>query len=175
MADNVQLNTGVGGAIAAADEIAGVQYQRVKIIHGIDGVNDGDIARANPLPVDIHGLVAPKAMLATSVSLAAGANVDLDSDQIASGKTGKLLMLLVCASVPFKTVLHTVSDGVPGTPRATFFGLAGRNALLPIPSKHLYQIAHSGAAGFDGFRAVITNLDPTQAADVYANFAYDEV
>ena len=175
MADNVQLNTGVGGAIAAADEIAGVQYQRVKIIHGIDGVNDGDVARVNPLPVDVHALVAPKAVLATSVGLAAGASIDLDSDQIASGKTGKLLMLLVCASVPCKAVLQTVTNGVPSAPRATFFGLAGRNAMLPIPSKHLYQIAHSGIAGFDGFRVTVTNLDNSNAADVYANFAYDEV
>ena len=175
MADNVQLNVGTGGSIAAADEISGVQYQRAKLIHGIDGVNDGDVARANPFPVDIHSLVAPKAVLATSVGLAAGASVDLDSDQIASGKTGKLLMLLVCASVPCKTVLHTVTDGVPSAPKATFFGLAGRNATLPIPSKHLYQVAHSGVAGFDGFRVTVTNLDNSNAADVYVNFAYDEV
>jgi hypothetical protein len=51
MADNVTLNPGIGGAVIAADEIAGAKYQRVKLIHGDDGVNDGDISATNPLPV----------------------------------------------------------------------------------------------------------------------------
>jgi hypothetical protein len=52
VADNVELNAGTGGAIAAADEIsAGVYAQRVKLILGADGVNDGDVASGNPLPV----------------------------------------------------------------------------------------------------------------------------
>ncbi len=51
MSDNVTLNPGIGGAVIAADEIAGTKYQRVKLIHGDDGVNDGDISSTNPLPV----------------------------------------------------------------------------------------------------------------------------
>lgn len=52
MADNVAITPGSGGTIAS-DEIAGAQYQRVKLISGADGVNNGDIASGNPLPVDI--------------------------------------------------------------------------------------------------------------------------
>ena len=51
MADNVELNPGAGGSIVAADDIGGVAYQRVKLIHGADGTNDGDVSRANPMPV----------------------------------------------------------------------------------------------------------------------------
>lgn len=51
MADNVQLNTGTGGSIIASDDIGGFQHQRIKLIHGIDGTNDGDVSRSNPLPV----------------------------------------------------------------------------------------------------------------------------
>lgn len=51
MADNVQLNAGAGGSIIAADDIGGVSYQRVKVVHGADGVNDGDVSGTNPLPV----------------------------------------------------------------------------------------------------------------------------
>lgn len=56
MADNIQLNTGTGGDIAAADDIAGAKYQRVKLIHGADGVNDGDVSNANPYPVKVQSL-----------------------------------------------------------------------------------------------------------------------
>jgi hypothetical protein len=51
MADNVQLNPGAGGSVIAADDIGGVAYQRVKVVHGADGTNDGDVSRVNPLPV----------------------------------------------------------------------------------------------------------------------------
>jgi hypothetical protein len=50
MADNLALTPG-SGAVGAADDIgAGVLAQRIKIIHGVDGVNDGDVASTNPLP-----------------------------------------------------------------------------------------------------------------------------
>lgn len=51
MSDNTQLNPGVGGDIAAADDIDGIKYQRVKLTLGADGVNDGDLSANNPLPV----------------------------------------------------------------------------------------------------------------------------
>lgn len=51
MADNVILNPGVGGAVIASDEVAGAQYQRVKLTLGADGVDNGDLALANPMPV----------------------------------------------------------------------------------------------------------------------------
>lgn len=54
MADNVVLNPGVGGATAAADDIGGVMFPRLKLIHGADGVNDGDVAKTNPLPTALY-------------------------------------------------------------------------------------------------------------------------
>ena len=51
MSDNTQLNPGVGGDIAAADDIDGIKFQRVKLTLGTDGVNDGDLSAANPMPV----------------------------------------------------------------------------------------------------------------------------
>ncbi len=55
MADDITLNTGSGGDTVGADEIAGVKYQRVKLIHGANGVNAGDVSDANPLPIDDAG------------------------------------------------------------------------------------------------------------------------
>lgn len=51
MADNTTLNIGSGGDVIANDDIGGVKHQRMKLIHGVDGTNDGDVARTNPLPV----------------------------------------------------------------------------------------------------------------------------
>lgn len=60
--DNTTLNAGTGGDVIATDDIAGVKYQRVKIVQGADGVNDGDISSSNPLPIDgtvtVSGTVA---------------------------------------------------------------------------------------------------------------------
>ncbi len=49
MADEVQLNAGSGGDKIAADEIAGLKHQRVKIQHGGDGAAT-DVSTASPLP-----------------------------------------------------------------------------------------------------------------------------
>ena len=55
MADNTTLNTGSGGDVIASDDIGGIKFQRVKLVEGPDGVNDGDISAANPLPVTPNG------------------------------------------------------------------------------------------------------------------------
>lgn len=52
MADNTRLpipNT--SGDEIAADDIGGVKFQRIKMIVGDDGVNDGDVSSSNPLPI----------------------------------------------------------------------------------------------------------------------------
>lgn len=54
MADNTTLNSGAGGDVIASDDISSVKYQRIKLIHGADGTNDGDVARTNPLPVGTY-------------------------------------------------------------------------------------------------------------------------
>lgn len=51
MADNVTLGTMSGGDNVAADDIGGIKFQRVKLIYGADGVNSGDVATTNGIPV----------------------------------------------------------------------------------------------------------------------------
>jgi hypothetical protein len=58
MADNTTLNAGTGGDVIASDDIGGVKFQRIKLIHGADGSNAGDVAAANPLPVAPSGAAA---------------------------------------------------------------------------------------------------------------------
>lgn len=51
MVDNVTVNEALSGKTIATDDVAGVQYQRMKLTLGADGVNDGDVHALNPLPV----------------------------------------------------------------------------------------------------------------------------
>lgn len=58
MSDNYVANSGSGGSTFGSDDISSVQYPRIKLIHGADGTNDGDVSSANPLPVNATGSVA---------------------------------------------------------------------------------------------------------------------
>ncbi len=52
MADNTILPLGTeDGDTYASDDIGGIKFQRVKLVHGANGTNDGDVASANPLPI----------------------------------------------------------------------------------------------------------------------------
>ena len=51
MADNSTLPA--TGDVVAADEISGVKFQRMKLVHGDDGVNAGDVSLTNPYPITL--------------------------------------------------------------------------------------------------------------------------
>jgi len=51
MADNIVL-PGTGSSVAT-DDIGGNQFQRMKLTLGADGVNDGDVSSANPMPATV--------------------------------------------------------------------------------------------------------------------------
>jgi hypothetical protein len=58
MADNVELNAGTGGAIAATDDVVGVHYQRVKLVDGTLGSTDAIAGDAtNGLDVDVTRII----------------------------------------------------------------------------------------------------------------------
>lgn len=50
MADNVDITAGAGTTIRT-DDVGGVQYPASKLVVGADGVDDGFVSTANPLPV----------------------------------------------------------------------------------------------------------------------------
>jgi hypothetical protein len=54
MPDNVGYTPGSGASIAA-DDIGGNLFQRVKLVHGADGINAGDVSGSNGLPVEPIG------------------------------------------------------------------------------------------------------------------------
>ena len=54
MDDDITLNSGSGGDTLAADEIGSRKFQRIKLITGADGTNNGDISLSNPFPVTLR-------------------------------------------------------------------------------------------------------------------------
>jgi hypothetical protein len=92
MADNVGYTPGTG-ALVAADEIAGVLHQRVKIGVGADG-SAVDVSTANPMPITAPSAIpisTPSAIDVTVGNFPATQNVNIvggSSGNAAAGTTG---------------------------------------------------------------------------------------
>lgn len=96
-----------GGDTCAADEIAGVKFQRMKLIYGADGVNDGDVSTANPYPI-------------TVISISAGdnniGNVDIASSALPTGaSTAALQTTGNTALDAIKTAVEVIDNAISGT------------------------------------------------------------
>lgn len=110
MVDNVAITPGTGATVAA-DDITSVLYQRIKLIQGADGVNDGDTSDANPFPVKGTGIVH----LTNTPTITAGAYT---TGMVVGGKislTGAARVnagsgLIQSASVSVKTALTAPYD-----------------------------------------------------------------
>lgn len=109
MADDVLLNSGSGGDTIGADEISTIKYQRIKLISGIDGVNDGDIATTNPLPViQLHK--NPQYKFLTGVSPAGASKVHFDLFNATS--SGKIMKIISVKAIKDGSVAVTGVVGV---------------------------------------------------------------
>jgi hypothetical protein len=111
----------------------------------------------------------PVASALTSAAVAAGASATLDTADI-PGKKGRAVH--ATASVPFKGVISTVANGV-ATVVAVVFGAAGELVQWTPPHRDFFTVA-GATAGQDGLRIVMTNLDTSEAADVYATIFYSD-
>jgi hypothetical protein len=69
LADNFTANSGSGGSTFGADDVSAVLYPRIKLVHGADGTNDGDISTANPLPVRVLPVAADGCTIHRSIDL----------------------------------------------------------------------------------------------------------
>lgn len=172
MADNFAAGT----YTFSAEEISGILHERVKIEWGAENsaiqVEDLEGAR---LPVKVGSFTSSPQRNAVSVlSLAAGGSSNLDSNQISVNKTGQLMGISLCSSVFVKGNLRTVLNGAESGVLHVFFSCPGLSFLERFPDKRFITQVYSATSGFDGFRVQVINLDPSQAADVYVTFFYDE-
>ena len=53
MSNNTIINAGSGGDTIATEDIGAVKFQLMKLVHGIAGVNSGDVSTINGLPVNL--------------------------------------------------------------------------------------------------------------------------
>lgn len=107
----------------------------------------------------------------TSASIAAGATDNHDTADL-GGNTRKLTKVVIGASVALKGEIQSVING-SGTTIGVIFSPAGGTAEWEPPHRDYASVAFSANAGFDGFRVIRTNLDASEAADVYSNLMYE--
>lgn len=141
-----------------------------------------EVRNTDPTAVD-HGLVVrqagPDSIQIThdsSASVAAGGTGDIDTAQINSSLTAKLMQVVCAGTVAWKAELKTVTNAVESSTLHTWFGGPGIGSgdFVPV-TKEAFTVAQDAGAGLDAFRVTMTNLDTSEAADLYATFIYDEV
>lgn len=116
MADNTTLPVGAGGDTIADEDIAGVKYQKIKLIDATAGSITPIGTAANPLQVTNTSLPLP-------TGAATGAKQDTGNTSVASidAKTPALGQQLAAASVP---VVLTAIQQAALTPPAAITGFA---------------------------------------------------
>lgn len=105
----------------------------------------------------------------TSAALAAGSSANLDTGDLISAATVRLSAVEVWSSVPIKILIYTIANGVASSDPVVVGGAAALEGWqYKAPHPDYFKLSNS--AGVDGYRAAITNLDPLNAADIYATF-----
>ena len=173
MADDIVLNSGAGGATIATDQIGTKHYQWVKIAFGADEAAN-KVTSIVPLPVAL-GVDSPQVTAGSVAAVAAGLTGDIDSAQITSGKTGKLVSIEFGSTVACKGELKTVLNNVESAVKLRLIRRPGETRPWVSPNWDFITQVESATAGFDGFRLTVTNLDTSEPADIYATYFYDEV
>lgn len=91
MADNIALHNDDATLVGtlATDDIGGIQYGRTKIVLGADGVNDGDVSSANPMPVKGTGTAGtPNAGVVTVQGIASMTALVVDGSGVTQPVSG---------------------------------------------------------------------------------------
>lgn len=149
-ADNTTLNTGVGGDVIASDDISSVKYQRTKTTLGADGVNDGDVAKGNPMPVQVintartelrfyavaaaAGTTGTETAITLTKSSGTGATTTGTSFVVTSGKRFKITQIILAtrgnatATIQTTTFNLRINTGGAVTTASTPIILAARCA-----------------------------------------------
>jgi len=172
----VTVDSELPAAAALADATANPTVPSVgSLLLGYNGTTWDRVRTANTgrLQVDVvtgggtDAPTNPTRQLVTSAGVAAGASANLDSNDLPSKY---LWQATFTASVPFKVVL-SLNDNGSLTSLDTIFGRAGETVTWKPPHRAFAQAPAAGA-GTQGWRAAMTNMDTSEAADVYATFMY---
>jgi hypothetical protein len=147
MADNIQITTGVG-ASAATDDIGSVHYQRVKIVTGSDGSNDGDVSASTPMPVRI----GEKSLLNVSGSATTSGSVLI----AASATTRIVVSAFVVQGESSGSVRASLCDTAASPRWRVHCQNQGDGLALAFPAGREWKLSSSGALVLDMTSACTT-------------------
>lgn len=108
----------------------------------------------------------------TTATVSAGSTDNHDTVDFGAA-TKKVSQIIMGASVPLKGELQYVDNAV-GTTLGVFFTPAGTSQSFKPPHRNFWSHTFTANAGFDGFRLIRTNLDASEAADVYSVIQYED-
>lgn len=128
MADNTQIQLATTGDTIATDDIGSVKYQRVKLIQGADGVNNGDVSSSAPLQVTVANTGANS----TAIKVDGSAVTQPISGTIAlSGTSGTNIAQVAGAAPGVTNPLFTrLTDGTTAVATATTAPGSSDNGLV---------------------------------------------
>lgn len=177
----VTVDTELPSAAALADATANPTVPAVGgFLMGYNGTTWDRVRTANTgrLQVDVVSgggsdtPTTPTNDYDTSASIAAGSTDNHDTADL-GGNTRKVAKVLFGASVPLKAELQVVENGsVTATLGVAFSPAGGIGELVPS-HRNYWSKAFSANAGLDCFRLARTNLDASEAADVYSTIQYE--
>jgi hypothetical protein len=180
-------NLGKAEDAAHADGDTGVMFLGVR--NDSNGTTfsgtDGDYT---PIAVDAQGNLqvdvlsgagadtptTPVVVEANTTDTAAGSTsgTTLQTSDLGSG-THRLSGFDCSSSVPIKVVLQQVDNDV-ATDLVTLFDRSGAGIQWRPPHREYFNVTFGGTAGFDGWRLLATNLDTSEAADLYGTIYYQD-
>lgn len=144
MSDNTQIPD---SDLIATDDIGGVKHQRVKIVLGTNGVSDGDVSDANPMPVVGSFFPVTQPVSASVLPLPSGASteatlaalkaaIDALSAKIAACDTGSVTLDAgTLAALETITVSNPTAQGLTDAQlRAAAVPVSGMVSVSNLPA-----------------------------------------
>ena len=140
MADNIGYTPGAG-AIIAADDVGGALLQRIKVVVGADGVNDGDVSLANPMPIQgvgelVEQLAAIRMLLQSMTRTVGQAMPDAFGRLLVNitGQTVTVAGTVAVSSLPTLAAVTTLTNqtqigGLPATEQIPSLMRLGADSL----------------------------------------------
>ncbi len=167
MADNTTLNSGSGGDTIGTDDISSVHYQRIKIIHGTNGVNDGDTAEELPLPVGaaLRTDVMQNANTALTPQYAAVSASSSGDNTLVAAVAGKNIRVLAYVLVASAAVTARFEDGAGG---------AALSGQMQLGANGGVSAGFNPAGWFETSDNTLLNLELSGATSVDGHVTYVE-
>jgi hypothetical protein len=169
VADTFTTNAGSGGSTFASDDIGpGVHYPRLKLVHGVDGTNDGDVARTNPFPVQAYLDASTMHSGATQLTpkfVIVDAATSGDNTILAA-VTSKKIRVLAAFLVSAGTVNVRFESGAGGT------ALTGQMNLIANTG---FVLPFNPVGWFETASNTLLNLELSAAISVDGSLVYVEV